>query len=458
VTTSLPKHPDGSVVMRGTADGRHAFAPRGLLALEPSAFGWLFDPPVEQAEPADRNGVTVMQIHGPLMHHEDYWCDSYDAIRARVAEAISRGKPVVIEFSSPGGLVSGCFETARDIRAMADAAGVKLTAYVDGQATSAAYALACACDQIIVPEAAHVGSIGVIEALMDQRAGAEMWGTKAAIITSGARKADGHPLAGLSDDAIAAAQARVDTIASIFFDWVAERRGVTADAVKALEAGLVLGKAALGPRLADAVMTKDQMYSALAKGEAVSAGAGANGAQEKTMNLSEAIDALKKMAEGDDEDAAKAKKMLAALDEKDDGDDKAEDPPADDKPKDDKDDDSKASAAINAAARAEASERSVLMMSRPDFSKEQRATLAKAPIEVVRDAVATWPKATAPKVPIDVTPAATRGATQKDAGGSRLPPGEKAQLDAAMGLVKTERTVEQQGNRLVLGVTRPKAQ
>jgi hypothetical protein len=72
-------------------------------------------------------------------------------------------------------------------------------------------------------------------------------------VTSGARKADGHPAVPMSAEQIARLQSDVDELASQFFDLVAASRGLTVDAVSKLEAGVFLGQAGVASRLADAV-------------------------------------------------------------------------------------------------------------------------------------------------------------------------------------------------------------
>ncbi|WP_437301200.1 hypothetical protein [Sorangium sp. So ce426] len=81
-------------------------------------------------------------------------------------------------------------------------------------------------------------------------------------------------------------------------------------------------------------------------------------------------------------------------------------------------------------------ERAHLLSTRPDFSPEVLATLQKAPIASVRDAVKTWPK----------------GPAKNDVRASLLPPEEKRAMDERMGLAKPTQAIRREGNKVVFGV------
>jgi signal peptide peptidase SppA len=414
---------------------RQAFAPHGPLALSPLAFGVSFLE-IDEPQTEMRDGVAIVTVSGPTMNRRDPFFDSYESLRERVSEAAAKSpRAIVLNLDSPGGLVAGLFETVDALRKISAKTRVPLLAYVGSQATSAAYALACAASQITCAPTATIGSIGIIDSLIDESAAQRAAGLQVTLIKSGSRKVDTHG-GQLSDDAVIAAKDRVMASAEVFFRLVATARGMAVEDVRAQEAGLLVGAQALSARLVDRIGTLDDVIAAI--GAAPAATEKPMAEEKKESNpTDEAIAALRKAAEGDDENASKAKKMLAALDEEPDGDEgeaKAEDdgdgapPPKKDEKKSDGE-----SQALAAAARAEASERSVLMASRPDFTKEQRATLAKAPIEVVRDAVATWSKAAAvakPAAAAQVT--GTRGEGQGEA--PRSP--EANALAARMGLVE----------------------
>lgn len=455
------------------------FVPQEICAIEPRAWGMLFEPPPPPK--VERVGdVAIVSVRGPLMHHKDPFCDSYDEIKSRVALALAETpRAVVLALDSPGGLVSGCFDTADEIRELCARAGVPLYAFCDGQATSAAYALACAASRIVVPPTGILGSIGVVDKLASVAEINRAIGLDVRVIASGARKTDGDPDVVITDEAVAARSGHVAQLAVLFFEHVARARSCSPDELRAYQAGLVIGATAV-PLLADEVGSLDQMVAAIAAGafgkSAPTVGAAVE--QETVMKASkayeDAIAALRKAAEGDDEEAKKAKRMLAAEladepskdeEKKDDaGGKKAEDPPSKDdggsarkaeEPK--KDEDAKAIAqkaldvATAAQSQAEATERSTLIASRPDLDESTRALLASAPIADVRKFVKESPRR-ALKPAADAAVTGTRGADQGTGTASRLPAAAKASMDEAMGLAPaTKRGVVNEPGRLVLG-------
>jgi ClpP class serine protease len=401
-----------------------------------------------------------------------------------------------LSIDSPGGLLSGCFDTARELRAMAAAAGKPLYAYVDGTACSAAYALACAAEKIWLPDTAVVGSIGVYEMLVDTTKADEQFGYRFEVITSGARKADGNPHQAISASTLAARQVAVDEFASLFFDLVSELRGLGADQLRALEAGSLIGKSAVSTGLADAVLSLDPLLALIASGNASDGTTQGESQGETAMTKEELKSALTKMAEGDDEDAKTAKRCLAAMDDGDgDGDEKKEhkepdgdeskseeekkDDKADadgdndgDEKKDDKKEEASASAGevdvlalardvhqmkVEAQVKAQSEEREQLLSSRPDFDPKIVATLRKLPIAQVKEAVKTWPRAAATRGQVSAARAAlevkaTRGEGQQGGAGDRLPPDEARALSVRMGLERDKAPIRHEGNHLVLGV------
>lgn len=203
-----------------------------------------------KAEPS--GGIALVPIRGALLHHpEDGFGDSYDAIVERVREAAASADTVVLLIDSPGGMVAGLFAAVEEIRAAC--AGKRLVAYVDGAGCSAAYALACAADEIACAPTAVVGSIGVITCLVSTAEANARAGVRVEIVSSGVRKADGHPDGEITDDALAVTQERVDALAGMFFDLVADSRGLDSGYVAGLNAATYLGVQAADSGLVDRV-------------------------------------------------------------------------------------------------------------------------------------------------------------------------------------------------------------
>jgi len=429
------------------------YAPEGLLALSPRAFGGIFDVRLP-AEPTQRDGVAIVEVRGPLMHHRAWFFDSYEAIVERVESALAaKPRAVVLSIDSPGGLVSGCLETAQHLRAMCAAAGVPLYAYVDGTATSAAYALATAASYIAAPPSAQIGSIGVLRPLVDASRQAEMFGLKFTLVASGARKTDGAPEVPTSDEAIAEAQRHVNELAEMFFALVAEHRGVSADEVRALEAGIVHGAEAKRRGLIDEVTTLDALLAS------ITSGAANEDDMDEEEKARKALQAILDDEDADEKSKARARKALAAMD--DDEDDKGEDEGDKDEAR------GKVSAPVALAPvdvealieaklreRDERAERAQLLASRPDLDAATKDLLASAPIEKVRKAVKELPRrALNPAAAAQVT--GTVGEGQGDGKVAILPPELDAQVDLIMGISEPERGVYRDGDRIVIGGVMP---
>jgi ClpP class serine protease len=213
--------------------------------------------------------VRVLNISGGLVNRPaPGLCDpgplSYEAIGAAFDEAMSDENvtAVVLRMASPGGMAAGCFDLADRIYA---ARGPKpIYAMVDDFAYSACYALASACDEIWVTRTAGVGSVGVVCYHVDQSEYDKKIGVKVTPIFAGARKVDFSPHIPLSKDAFDAEQTEVDRLADIFINSVAQYRGLSADAVRATEAGTFNGPLAIEAGFADQVGTMRDLLAHIA--------------------------------------------------------------------------------------------------------------------------------------------------------------------------------------------------
>lgn len=463
------------------------------MAMDPKAWGGEYDPPSEQVSKpfTDENGIAIVDICGPLTQHavaySDFLTDasfvpfdSYDGIRARCTAAFESGaRAVVLRINSPGGDASGCFELSRELRSMAVRSGRPLVSYVDGCAASAAYAIACAATGgIYAPPTASVGSIGVFEAIVDVTQQDAMMGLRVQFVASGARKLDGNPHAGLTKEAVAALQGKVDALASLFFELVEEMRGIPVETVRALEGGLFLAAQPSGAAVIDGQKVWSEVVDLLSDPLKEAAMAKNSSYKEALAKLAEAA------ADGDDEEKENAKKMLAALADggpmEPDGDEekakkaKAE---ADDKEKKEAkakaeaEEEEKAKAlaqgnalamaaelqalkaqmaerdAREAQAKAQA-ERDELLAKRPDFSEAVRKTLASVSIAELKEAVEKWPRVNAG--PHSSAAAMTAGGSvsggEREGDDPTLTPEQRAIADRLDGKERGPRAAVTRGN------------
>lgn len=478
--------------------------PGSPMAAHPRFWGEQFAVTGEYADGkhfAEEGDKAVVEISGPLAQRAGWFGDSYDAIRVRVEAALaSSAKEVVLCISSPGGDFAGSIELARELRAMSASAGKPIVSFTDSQALSAGYILACAGEKIYVTPTAYAGSIGVWAPIIDETARDKAMGLNVVIVASGTRKTDSNPHVAITEDAVTAMQTQVDAMAAMFFDFVAECRGLALSKIVALQGSQEFGNYAVKLGLADKVVNSWGAFLTLATGDKKM---GKSYEEAK----SKAREGLAKVAEGDDEDAKAARALLAKMD--------GEEPKAEDGDEDKKDKKEEASASASdedkekaaddsedkkaaddseekkAAARAkgprlvastsaselalvervhaleveratekETAERNALLAKRPDFSAEVRTSLLGASVAFVKNAVAKWPRGSAPAAAANAAP--TRGDTQKES-----QEGAKANsdfvglstedfIDEKMGLKASAGTgVTNNGTALTLGYMSP---
>lgn len=190
------------------------------------------------------DGVAVIDITGVMTPdgYYDWWDDCWVGGYAQIASAVAtaradeRVRALFLRVNSPGGLVDGCFDLAEQIAAGNGAAGGKPVWVHARMACSAAYALAASADRIVASAESDVGSIGVLVLHADVSAWYAEHGLKIEAIQSGARKTDGAEWKPLSADARAHLQGVVDQIARRFFATVSAGRGLSVEAIAALEA------------------------------------------------------------------------------------------------------------------------------------------------------------------------------------------------------------------------------
>lgn len=216
--------------------------------------------------------IAVIPVDGTLVHKFG-WLDptsgmtGYDGIgrKLRAALADDTVKAIWFDIDSPGGEVAGCFALAFEIAKASQSDGGKkpIWAYVNEQACSAAYALACVCDRIYGPADAVAGSIGSYVLHIDFSKAMDKAGMQATMIRAGARKARGNPYEGLDKETLAKLQAWVDDTRDRFAGLVAMGRQMKVTDVLATEGDWFTASDAVDLGLMDGILSEQDAWGQL---------------------------------------------------------------------------------------------------------------------------------------------------------------------------------------------------
>lgn len=213
--------------------------------------------------------VAVFDIFGILAHRGGIDADcnyilGYQTIARQMASALDDSQigGIVLNFDSPGGEVAGAFDLAALIY---EARGQKpIRAVASDLAASAAYLNAAAADSLAVTQNAYTGSIGVVMRHVDFSQALATDGIKVTHIFAGDRKIDGNPYEPLPDAVRSQFQAEIDGLYETFVQAIAQYRpDMSAAAIRATQAAVYRGQAAIDAGLADTIATPDQVIAQL---------------------------------------------------------------------------------------------------------------------------------------------------------------------------------------------------
>lgn len=236
-------------------------------ALEPLDIG---SPPTRGPE-ITPEGIAIIPVTGALVTRSGYlaaasglmsYGDIGDAIEAASSDPRVRG--IVLDIDSPGGEVGGLFDLVDRMTELRRTSGKPIRAVANEAALSAAYAIACATDDLTVTQTGEVGSVGVVAVHVDESAADRQAGLAWTFVHAGERKVDGNPHEPLSSRARTDIQADVDALYERLVALVAEGRNVAPETVRATEAGISRGEQAVRAGLADRVGTLRQAVAELA--------------------------------------------------------------------------------------------------------------------------------------------------------------------------------------------------
>jgi len=218
----------------------------------------------DRSVPSGSGGIAVLPIYGTLARRTvgleaESGLASYQGVATMLDTAVADPNvaAILLDIDSAGGESGGVFDLADRVRAAAQIKPV--WALANDMAFSAAYAIGSAASRLIVTRTGGVGSIGVIAMHADQSVKDVKDGVRYTTVFAGARKNDLNPHEPISDEAHAFLKAEVGRVYDLFVDTVARHRNLSADAVRATEAGIYFGADAVAAGLADAVGTFDDV-------------------------------------------------------------------------------------------------------------------------------------------------------------------------------------------------------
>jgi len=152
------------------------------------------------------DGIGTVSIDGPILRKPDVFArvlmgaTCSEDIGAALREAGDRPdiKAVFLDIDSPGGTVAGTPELAASVASINERKPVY--AFSSGLMCSAAYWIASQARAIYATPSARVGSIGVVQAVIDDTAALDARGIKVEVFAVGKYKAMGAPGTPLTDD------------------------------------------------------------------------------------------------------------------------------------------------------------------------------------------------------------------------------------------------------------------
>lgn len=215
--------------------------------------------------------IAVIEVDGVLVH-KGGWLDAacgfvgYNYLLAQLEEAY-RDPDVYgiwLELNSPGGAVAGLFQFIDEMVQMtAEGGGKPIHAWVNEQACSACYVILSACDKAHGPVSAMVGSIGCVATLRNVNRALDEAGIDIEIFRSRPRKMRGGPLEPMDDETRARIQRSVDEADDIMAGIIAAGRGISLDAIDAMQGDWFEGNEALKLGLLDGIMTERAAWAIL---------------------------------------------------------------------------------------------------------------------------------------------------------------------------------------------------
>ena len=218
----------------------------------------------------DDTKTGVLQVDGPITLKTTGWealCGgtSCQMLKEQMEYFVDKGAKTVAMFvSSGGGEARGIFDAAQHIRKLADDNGIKIIAYTETIAASAAYALPAIADEFIAASDADIGSIGVLIQILNNSKALEKDGYERVFIVSDEEKIPFAKDGSFREEWLNDLQSQVYVIKDKFVEHVSHYRPMTAQQVKDTKARVFMAEEALQLGLIDKIMNVEEFYDYLA--------------------------------------------------------------------------------------------------------------------------------------------------------------------------------------------------
>jgi signal peptide peptidase SppA len=213
-----------------------------------------------------RDRIAVIELRGTMMKHASSFSANAStvAVRRQVRAAASDDDVVgvLLIADTPGGLVAGTDDLARDVAAAAKRKPVY--GYCEDLCASAGYWVMSQATKLFAGPTALVGSIGVFTVVYDYSRMADAEGIDVKVIRFGEFKGMGAAGAKVTEPELAEMKKRVDAFGNDFVDAIATGRSFNRTTAEQLADGRVhKGQAAVDLKLVDGIQSLDDTLTQL---------------------------------------------------------------------------------------------------------------------------------------------------------------------------------------------------
>ena len=223
-----------------------------------------------------KGDIAVIKVDGALSYRsglESIWWneDTYESIERAFKKCLADDniKGIVFDINSPGGEVNGCADLADKIFNARGSKPYGIVARTGGMMCSAAYWLGSSCEKVYTASNGTLGSIGVLCAFTKIKESI----LETTVITSDLSP-DKNPDPN-DPEGLALIKKELNDLAEVFIQNVARNRGTTAEDVKMNfgKGGVFIGENAVAAKLADGVMSLDELCEKMKQGASFNGGA-----------------------------------------------------------------------------------------------------------------------------------------------------------------------------------------